>query len=243
MPGGARSGSCAWLRRRYPERPTWHLARQAISQALYDPSVPLQRTAGQCLRTPRPPSPAATQSARQDRPPCPDAPAAGPAGRRRGSQRGRALGGRLDHRNREPVRDRHAGGADEPLRTAGPPPGPTHGPGHVQRRGGRAEPTAGRAPQVVDMGPGHRDGRPRVDHRADRTCPSSSATLRSPWQRPTNENSNGLLRDYFPKGTDLARHSPADLQAVQDQLNNRPRKCLQWRTPTEVFAELQSAPQ
>ena len=93
------------------------------------------------------------------------------------------------------------------------------------------------------MGPGHRDGRPRVDHRADRTCPSSSATLRSPWQRPTNENSNGLLRDYFPKGTDLARHSPADLQAVQDQLNNRPRKCLQWRTPTEVFAELQSAPQ
>lgn len=54
MPGGARSRSCACLRRRYPERPTWHLAPETIYQALYDPSVPLERTAGQCLRTRRP---------------------------------------------------------------------------------------------------------------------------------------------------------------------------------------------
>ena len=64
---------------------------------------------------------------------------------------------------------------------------------------------------------------------------------RSPWQRPTNENSNGLLRDYFPKGTSLAAHSPDDLKRVQDELNDRPRKCLEWRTPAEVFAQLQSA--
>ncbi|MFB0633306.1 IS30 family transposase [Streptomyces sp. AB3(2024)] len=59
----------------------------------------------------------------------------------------------------------------------------------------------------------------------------------SPWQRPTNENTNGLLRQYFPKGTDLSRWSSTDLEAVAMAVNNRPRKVLGWRTPTEVFEE------
>jgi len=63
----------------------------------------------------------------------------------------------------------------------------------------------------------------------------------SPWQRGSNENTNGLLRQYFPKGTPLAGHSPAHLAAVADELNGRPRKTLAWKTPAEALAEILDA--
>jgi IS30 family transposase len=61
---------------------------------------------------------------------------------------------------------------------------------------------------------------------------------RSTWQRGSNENMNGLLRDYFPKGTDLSVHSPEHLLAVENELNARPRRVLNGHAPTELFAAL-----
>lgn len=64
----------------------------------------------------------------------------------------------------------------------------------------------------------------------------------SPWQRPTNENTNGLLRAYFPKSTDLSVHTEGDIALVQSELNLRPRKLLGWDSPADRMATLLGPP-
>ena len=63
----------------------------------------------------------------------------------------------------------------------------------------------------------------------------------SPWQRGSNENTNGLLRQYFPKGSDLRVHGPDDLAAVAAELNARPRRTLGWETPAQALEQVLAA--
>ncbi len=103
-------------------------------------------------------------------------------------------------------------------------------------RGGHDDAFARLDAPLADLGPGCGDGRAR-----DVTGVLSDGVFfalpASPWQRGSNENVNGLLRQYFPKSTDLAIHNVDDLRAVEDRLNNRPRKRHGWRTPAEIYAQ------
>src|SRR6266571_1933281 len=100
-------------------------------------------------------------------------------------------------------------------------------------------------------GPRAKNGPALAGHGAEAVRDAIAATIttlaiyfcdpHSPWQRGSNENTNGLLRQYFPKGTDLSRHSAGDLAAVAAALNGRPRKTLGWNTPAEAMADLLNA--
>ena len=87
-------------------------------------------------------------------------------------------------------------------------------------------------------------GAEMAEHRAFSTATDMAvyfADPGAPWQRGSNENTNGLLRQYLPRGEDLSLRAPDDLLAIAEELNDRPRKSLDWDTPAERLAALQGA--
>lgn len=93
----------------------------------------------------------------------------------------------------------------------------------------------------TDVGPLPGDGEPAWDEASGRLT-VYFCDPRSPWQRPTNENTNGLLRDWFPKGSDLSVHTADDIARVQAELNDHPRRVLGWKTPADRMATLLGPP-
>jgi IS30 family transposase len=226
----------AYLRREFPDRTRWHVCHETIYQALYRGTSGLSRELTRRLRTGRPLRKRRRRSnQRQVRFIAPAVlidhrPVIVNERGRVGDWEGDLIVGRSSRSAIGTLVDR----ASRYVKLIHLPDG--HNAGQLHAALGMV---LEELPQVVRWTLTWDQGSEMADHHrfADRFRDGVFfAHPASPWQRPTNENTNGLLRQYFPKGTNLAVHDQAALRAVEDRLNHRPRKILEWSTPAEIFA-------
>jgi IS30 family transposase len=225
----------AHLRLTYPDRPAWHVCHETIYQALYTGSSGLSRTLTRKLRTGRP---LRKRRRRADRRKIrfvtpslliEHRPAIVAHRSRVGDWEGDLIVGRMSRSAIGTLVDR----TTRYVRLVHLPPGHSAD----QLVAGMLStlqdvPASVRWTLTWDQG----SEMARHDLLADHFCDGIYfAEPGSPWQRGTNENTNGLLRQYFPKGADLNLYNADDLRAVEQRLNNRPRRTLGWKTPIDIF--------
>ena len=231
-----------WLRVEHPTRGEWHVCHETIYRALYSGSSGLSRTLTARLRTARP-----------MRYP-----------RRRGDKRATRFidPGRLIDERPEIVETRERAGDWEGDLIVGAASRSAIGT-IVDRRtryvklaylpDGHAAPLTAKAiTATMATVPEHARKTLTWDQGTEMAAHTTIAPLfidgvyfahaGKPWQRGTNENTNGLLRQYFPKGADLRAFTEADLRQVEERLNNRPRKAFGWKTPAQLFDAAISSP-
>jgi len=220
------------LHGRFGDQPARRLCTESIYQAIYDPDAPVTRPAKRRRRRRRRRVQGLQRRGRltamtmiADRPPeVADRVQAG------------HWEGRLHHGSPKPVRDRH------PRRAAHPLPHLIHVPtarpmAEAMREGITA--ALERLPARLRRTLTWDQGKELAMHRQISEQTGTRVFFcdaHSPWQRGSNENMNGLLRDYFPKGTDLGQVAPEELARVADEINKRPRKTLGWARPADLLA-------
>lgn len=229
------------LRARFPQQPARQLCMESIYQAIYDPLTPLTRPAKAALRSRRrcrrPRSSLITRrgrltemtpiSARPARVEDRDQPGHWEGDLIMGEANRSAIGTLIERRARYlilfHIPEAHSGEAIRDGITS----------------------AVSQLPQTMRRTLTWDQGKEMALHRQTSTQTGMRVYFcdaHAPWQRGSNENANGLLRQYFPKGSDLHAHTPADLAAVADEINTRPRKTLAWTAPADLFQQLLSIP-
>ena len=231
----------AWLRRQFPDRPEMQVSHETIYQSLYvQGRGALRRELAACLRTGR--------ALRKPR-------------RRDGERRGKIPGMVMISERPAEVEDRAVPGHWEGDLIAGA--GNKSAIGTLVERSTRfvlllhlpgghgADAVAAQMTQVMTTLPAQLRRSLTWDQGSEMASHAQIAAAtdleiyfcdpHSPWQRGSNENTNGLLRQYFPKGTDLSGHSREHLDAVAAELNARPRRTLGWKTPAEALDQVLAA--